>query len=84
MLGRKLPHIPIEAMAGIQNYPEGRSSLLQHVLRPGKILWHKLALGEFCASLANKSGRPSEITKLHPRDPTQITNGLPRCGAVRR
>lgn len=48
MLGRKLPHIPSEAMAGIQNYSEGGSGLLQHVLRPGKILWHKLALGECC------------------------------------
>lgn len=38
MLGRKLPHVPSEAMAGIQNYFERRSGVLQHVLRPGEKL----------------------------------------------
>jgi hypothetical protein len=32
MLGRKLPHLLIEVMAGVQDYPEGRPGLLQHVL----------------------------------------------------
>jgi hypothetical protein len=76
MLGRKLSHIPSEAMAGIQNYSEGRPGLLQHVLRPGEKFWHKLAQGECCAQSTNHSGHPLEITKLHPRNIAPITDGL--------
>lgn len=50
MFGCKLPHLPLEAVAGVQDHPERRPGVHKFVLRAGEFCCVIYALGLFAVS----------------------------------